>query len=340
MSDSHLDPSNGPGQRLGGTLGDRLAAVRAQGSPSRPPLNDPRADRRTTTRAVGAAMALMATMFAAIAFAWVLSRMVGGVYITFLTPMVAGMLIAALASIGPRRFGFGDRRALTFMMIGGATVAWVGQHLLAYLRVVDLVAARGSGGGAEAGLALIEHATGGTGFMAYLDYVSGLGAELSPVGYLGRLIGSWGLGTAGTIGVAVVELGLMIMTARWSMLYRTRGVRVEAPGPLGWLAPGGLDAFRKALAERRWSDAAGLLWGQYEHAGVRASHVVEVREGEVTAHVEVFETDPFGGAAAQVAGQLLPIEALPGMRDAVGRSGQPGSARPSASIDAGPGRPT
>ncbi len=256
----------------GPSLGDRLSARRAAAPAPRLPAPSARPDRpreSATTRALGAGTGLLATFIAAIAFAFVLSRLVGGTYVTFAMPIFAGTLIAALASIGPKRFGFGDRQTLVMMMVGGALVCWLGQHMLAYLRVIDIVAAQpfllpsgatqvtlAGGDPAEIALQSLERATGEAGFFAYLSFVSHSdGALLSPIGFLGRTEP----GTVGTVLIALGELGLMALSAGWSILYRTRHIRRAAAGPIAYFDAASASAASAALHARRFDELAAII---------------------------------------------------------------------------------
>lgn len=310
----------------GPSLGDRLSARRAA-SPDRPaPTPSARPDRpreSSTTRALGAGTGLLATFVAAIAFAFVLSRLVGGTYVTFAMPIFAGTLIAALASIGPKRFGFGDRRTLVMMMVGGALVCWLGQHMLAYLRVIDIVAAQPflipSGATqvaltgvdpAEIALRSLERATGESGFFAYLSFVSHSdGALLSPIGFLGRTEP----GTVGTILIAIGELGLMALSASWSILYRTRHIRRAAAGPIAFFDEATASAVSVALQARRFDELAAIIAASRDSE----THALAIEEGEVTAEAVILERDASGQLSIRASSRLMPIEAAGRLRRAV-----------------------
>jgi len=327
----------------GPSLGDRLSARRADAHPSSTPpgagsdrspetQESPSAAlaQASTTRALGAATGLLATFIAAIAFAFVLSRLVGGMYITFALPIFVGTLIAALASIGPRRFGFGDRRPLVMMMIGGALVCWLGQHMLAYLRVIDLVAAQSIVMPAEAlsvagsnpvapsepsapserALRSLEQATGESGFFAYLSFVSdGDGASFSPIGVLGRT----GPGPFGTGLIAVGELGLMAAAASWSILYRTRTTRRPIAGPIAYLDNATAVAASGALEARRFDELAAIIASSQGPA----THALSINEGEATAEAAILERDASGQYTQRTSSGLMPIEAAARLRRAI-----------------------
>jgi len=302
----------------GPSLGDRLSARRAAvPSPARP--TRPEAPRESsTTRALGAATGLLATFIAAIAFAFVTSRLIGGTYITFAMPIFVGTLIAALASIGPKRFRFGDRKTLVMMMIGGAVVCWLGQHMLAFLRVIDIVAAQpglvptasGAGDAGELALRALENATGESGFAAYLSFVSqGPGAHLSPIGLLGRSEP----GVFGTIAIAIGELGLIATAASWSILYRTRQLRRAPAGPLAFFDATTATAASIPLAARKFDELAAIV----ASAPAGDTHALAIEEGETTAEAVILERDGNGEFTIRKSSRLMPIEAAAGLRRAV-----------------------
>jgi hypothetical protein len=263
------------------------------------------ADRSASTReAIGAALGLLGTFVAAMFFAFFLPRL--AIYVTFLMPVLVGFLLSAVGSLGPRRFGFGNARALVMFMVLGSLVAWAGHHIFAYLRMVDFLASQAdvSGSAADAtaaALAWIAESTGESGFWGYLAFVSsGPAATYSPVGMLGKT----GLGTSGTVIVALVELALMAVTASWTILFRTRGLRsyFEAR-PLAQVDKETLAAMMKLVEERRFSDAGAALAATGE-----ASHVVLLRDGEVTTEVSVHTVAPDGQPGERVAMKLVSRE--------------------------------
>lgn len=270
-------------------------------------------DEPSTGRAVGAALGLLGTFIGALAFAFVLSRLVGGTYVTFAMPVFVGTLMAALASYGPRRFGFGARRPLVLMMVGGSLICWLGQHLLAYLRVLDLVAAQQGLSGAnatEAALSLLEGLTDQTGFLAYLTFVSsGVGVALSPLGMIARTEP----GVVGTILLALVELGLMGLAASWSILYRTRAARRPPAGPLATIAGAVVGEVIAAMQARRFDELPAIV--------VRSrgfpTHALLLEEGDATAELTLTELDALGRPSTRTSSRLMSIEAAGALRSAL-----------------------
>jgi len=184
-------------------------------------------DDDATRVALGAGFVLLCSVFGGMALAYALSLTIGGIYVPVLMPIVVGLLLGTIGSFVARRFKLLERRPVVLAAILGATIAYVGYHLLAYLRVLTLLAVQwapelGLGPGADppaAALAAIEHATGESGWIAYLTFVShGSGVVYSPLGLFGRT--SPGLGTS--IVVMALELGLAIATAVYAMIWRTR----------------------------------------------------------------------------------------------------------------------
>lgn len=282
---------------------------------------NPMTDRTPHTREmVGAALGLLGTFVAAMFFAFFLPRL--AIYVTFLMPVLVGFLLSAVGSIGPRRFGFGNPRALILMMVLGSVVAWAGHHVFAYLRMVDFLASQTdvSGTAADptaAALAWIAESTGESGFWGYFAFVSnGPAATYSPVGLLGKT----GLGASGTAIVAVVELALMAITASWTILFRTRGLRenLEAQ-PLALVDKETLAAMMKLVEERRFEEAGAALVAVGE-----PSHVVLLKDGDVTTEVSVYTLDAGGRPAERVASKLISREGGGQLRRAyqVNRAGQ------------------
>lgn len=289
------------------------SAFREADGPAAPvPPGGPRTEP-LTARALGAGLGILATFLAAIAFAFALSRLVGGTYVTFAMPLIVGTLIAALGSYGPRRFSFAEPRPLVLMMVLGALVCWLGQHLFAYLRVADLVAAQLGVSGpdaAAAGLAEMERATGESGFFAYLGFVSsGPGATLSPIGYLGRLE----LGAVGTALVALAELGLMALAGSLSLLYRTRALRRPPGGPVAFFDDAAARAALGALQARRFDELAAIA----RTSTAPPSHALVLTEGDATAEAALYELDRSGQPAQRTLVKLMPIEAARRLRAAL-----------------------
>lgn len=271
-----------------------------------------RAER--TREMVGGALGLLGSFIAAMAFAFLMPRL--AFYVTFLMPVLVGFLLSALGSIGPRRFGFGDARALVGMMVLASVVAWAGHHLFAYLRMVDFLAAQTNIGGVSpadptaAALAWIEESTGASGYWGYLAFVStGPAAAYSPIGLLGKSE----IGATGTAIVAVVELLLMIGTASWSILFRTRSLRSnDEAKALGRVDREGLAQVMALVEAKRFEDAGAAC----ARGAAEATHEIVLRDGEVTTEIMVFTLDADGRADERVAMKLVPREAGKAMRRA------------------------
>jgi hypothetical protein len=255
---------------------------------------------------IGAGLGMLATFTAAMFFAFFLPRL--AFYVTFLMPVLAGFLLSAVGAIGPRRFGFSNPRALVMFMVVGSLIAWAGHHVFAYLRMVDFLASQADVGAnaadpTAAALAWIAESTGETGFWGYLSFVStGPAAAYSPVGLLGKSeLGAWG-----TAIVAIVELVLMAGTASWTILFRTRGMRDELEArPLAYVDSGALAAAMKLVDERRF-EAAGTALAAIDG---EPSHVLMLRDGEVTTEISVHALDASGRPGARAAMKLVSREA-------------------------------
>lgn len=259
-----------------------------------------------TREMIGAALGMLATFTAAMFFAFFLPRL--AFYVTFLMPVLVGFLLSAVGAIGPRRFGFGNPKALVLFMVGGSLVAWAGHHVFAYLRMVDFLASQADVAGSAAdptaaALAWIAESTGESGFWGYLSFVSkGPAAAYSPVGLLGKTeLGAWG-----TAIVAIVELVLMAGTASWTILFRTRALREELEArPLAYVEGDALAAAMRLVEERRFEAAGAALAG----AEGEPSHVLMLRDGDVTTELSVFALDASGRPGARVAVKLVSREA-------------------------------
>ncbi|MFO0750382.1 MAG: hypothetical protein U1F43_32635 [Myxococcota bacterium] len=249
-----------------------------------------------TRAALGGGMVLLVTVLGSFALAYALSLTLGGIYVPFAMPLVLGFLIGAIGGFIGRRFELTLRRPVILAALLGATIAYVGYHVLAYMRVVDICAAQWAAHlpsdvpKPDAALALIEEATGRTGFMAYLAFVSeGSGAALSPIGLLGRT--QPGLGV--TIAVSAVELVLANVAAVYAMLWRTRAT---APPKLqASLDEAGLRELRTALGRLDWGGAGRVVGASMPSASDAAFTVRLALTGGV-ARLEVFALGPDGRA--------------------------------------------
>jgi hypothetical protein len=197
------------------------------------------------------------------------------------------------------------------MMLLGALVCWGGQHLLAFLRVVDVVAAEAGFVGADAAeraLASIERVTSESGVWAYLTFVSsGSTAALSPIGLLGRLE----LGALGTILVAVGELGLLGVSAAYSLLYRTRAIRQPPDGPVAWFDEPSSDDAITALQTRRFDELGEIAL----RSRGRPVHTLVIEEGAVTAELTLCAVDAFTRPTDRILTKSMPLADARALRE-------------------------
>ncbi|MCC6624466.1 MAG: hypothetical protein IT385_24670 [Deltaproteobacteria bacterium] len=229
-------------------------------------------DDDATRLALGAGFVLLCSVFGGFALAYALSLTIGGIYVPVLMPIVVGLLLGTIGSFVARRFRLLERRPVVLSAILGALIAYLGYHALAYLRVLQLLAAQwapdlalGPGSDPPAlALAAIEQATGESGWIAYLTFVSeGSGVVYSPLGLFGRT--APGVGTS--IVVMLLELGLAVATAVYAMLWRTRAEARQAV--LAKVDDAALAAFREALGRADWDGAGRALaasGGDVRHA--------------------------------------------------------------------------
>lgn len=182
-----------------------------------------------TRWALGAGLALFMCAIAGIAFGWMLAQLIGGMYITFLMPILVGILMGGAASVPAKLFGLRDTAPLITAVVMGALICFAGEHLFAFVRFAetfarenpDLVKPDHTSDPVAAAVTYLERATGEEGVWAYLRFVSDTQPTWSPIGMLGR----GGIGVGGTIAVAIGELVVLIATAIASVLLRTRALR-------------------------------------------------------------------------------------------------------------------
>lgn len=185
--------------------------------------------------ALGGGAMLLAGVCAALLMAFVMSRTLGGLYVTFLMPALAGWLLGgAVGWVGARFLAGGDRLPMVLTVALTGALAYGGYHLLAYAQVVDLLVEnltsaieRAAANPSELVMRYLEQETGEEGVAAYLAFVSTMpGSELSPIGLIGR----GGLGVGVTVVVCVVELAALIGAALVSAARRLGGsTAVAAP---------------------------------------------------------------------------------------------------------------
>ncbi len=262
---------------------------------------------RKTGEALGAGLGMFGTFIAAMAFAVALPRL--QVYVTFLMPALVGLILAAAGAIGPRRFGFSNKRALVATMIGGALIAWIGQHAFAYMQVIDGLSRLGPGvavvpgEAGSIGMQRLFELTGDSGFSGYLTYISTeLGAEHSPLGILGKR----SPGELGFVLMAVLELFILAGVASWSVLFRTRHLRADEKNqPLGSVDAKVLGEVLSLLDARRWEEAGVAIASPVS----RPTHAFILVDGEVTTEVRVHTCDDLGQLEEVVDRRLVPVEA-------------------------------
>lgn len=230
-------------------------------------------------------MVLLVSVLGAFVIAYALSLTIGGLYVPFVMPLVVGFLLGAIAAFISKRFDVVQRRPVILAAILGAIIAYVGYHVLAYLRTMDTLAAQWGVGTADAALALIEEQNGKSGFLAYFAFVSeGQAARLSPLGLLGR--GDPGLTVS--IIVSIVELALTIGATTVAMLWRTRAT--APPKFYAPIDPDAFAAFKTALARLDWGDAGAALATTRGHA----SHAVIIEESSGATSIEAYVLDARG----------------------------------------------
>jgi hypothetical protein len=280
-----------------------------------------------TRWALGASLALLAATLVGLLLGWLAgTRSVGGLYITFVMPLLLGSLIGGAAAFPARRVGFGEARPLIAAAILGALVAFVGQHVFAFLNFMELLASQNTNDvlvnavadPIAAGLMHLERATGESGYFAYLAFTAKMPmAHASPIGMLGRLE----LGVGGTIAVAAVELVLLAGTAAFSVMWRTRSLRPQrSKGPVG-LAFAGCDE-ETLLTVGKALDAANPVAAA---AALRAYQPVRPRFGlhwrSAGDGIDIYELGPDGRRGALRAQRVLGLAQTRSFRDAVeGRS--------------------
>lgn len=250
-------------------------------------------DDDATRAALGAGFVLLCSVFGGFALAYALSLTIGGIYVPVLMPIVVGLLLGTIGSFVARRFRLLERRPVVLSAILGATIAYVGYQALAYLRVLQLLAVQWAPHlslGPESdppalALALIEQATGESGWLAYLTFVSdGSGVVYSPLGLFGRTAP----GVVTSIVVMVLELGLAAATAVVAMIWRTRATTRQAV--LARIDDAALAAFRDALARADWEGAGRALARSSEDA----RHAVSIESAGGAQRLVVSAIDALG----------------------------------------------
>lgn len=283
----------------------------------------------STRWALGASLALLAAALVGILLGWLAgTRSVGGLYVTFLMPLLLGSLIGGAAAFPARRVGFGEGRPLVAAVVLGAIVAFIGQHLFAFLNFMELLATQNANDvlvnsvadPIAAALMHIERATGEQGYFAYLAFTAKMPfAQASPVGLLGR----FELGVGGTLAVAGVEFVLLAGTAVASVLWRTRSLR--SPKAPGGFAFAGCDAATlvgvgRALDLDEPDDAARLLRNVQPVRPQFALHWRSSGDG-----FDVWELGEQGRIGKRRAERVLGLEATRAFRASMEQQSSPAS---------------
>lgn len=219
--------------------------------------------------ALGGGLMLLAGVFAAMAMAFVMSRTVGGMYVTFLMPALVGWVIGGAMGWVAKRFGVHDRLPIVMTAVLAGLIAYGGYHALAYTQALDFIAQnslsmveRAAADPQAQVLAQLEQITHEQGIVAYLAFVSTPGgAQLSPIGLLGRS----GLGLGATFALMLLETALIIGATLLSTLRRVgRPPAAAAPAArrhalLARLDDEGVVALMARIEERDFEGAAAVL---------------------------------------------------------------------------------
>lgn len=230
-------------------------------------------------------MVLLVSVLGSFVLAYALSLTIGGIYVPFVMPLVVGFLLGAIGGFIARRFELIPRRPVILAALLGAAIAYLGYHMLAYLRTMDVLAAQWGLGAADAALAAIESEGFGSGFFGYLSFVSvGTATHYHPLGLLGR--GEPSL-TANVI-VMVVELGLTMVSATFALLWRTRAA--AAPKFYVPIDDAAFQTFRTALQRLDWAGAGAAL----ATSRGEPRHAVTLEEASGATRIEAFALDVHG----------------------------------------------
>ena len=196
-------------------------------------LTDPD-DKASIRYALAGAFMLLAAVASGILCAWLLSRLVGNSYVTFLMPTAAGCLIGltigGVARLTGARDGAArpvDRLAIVAAVLLAVGIGYVGHHVISYFGGVELLASylpnsadRLASEPAVEVVNFLESRTGEQGYMAYLTFTARDGlAGLSPIG----LLAQGRLGSATILMIAALELALFAFMGIVTALRRARG---------------------------------------------------------------------------------------------------------------------
>ena len=158
-----------------------------------PALTSRGKDAHSEMEGVGAALMLLTCGVIGVGLA-VLFRGFHMVWVPVLMPIVIGWCVGSPLGFLQRRFNVRGQLQPLITAVLGATIAYVGYHVLVYDRILEFIAGN-LPTAMEAALTdprllvqdWLEERTGQTGLLAYLTFVSdGAGAAISPLGALGR----------------------------------------------------------------------------------------------------------------------------------------------------------
>ena len=259
-------------------------------------ITPPRGDAPEVRYALGGGLMLLAGVFVAMAMAFLMSRTVGGVYVTFVMPALVGWVIGGAMGWVAGRFGVRDRLPIVMTAVLAGLVAYGGYQALAYTQVLDFLAQnsltmveRAAADPQAQVLAKLEQLTHEQGVVAYLAFVSSAtGADLSPLGLLGRS----GLGLGATFALMLLEAAILIATALLSALRRV------GPAPATATAA----PRRHALLARLDDAAIVALMAEIEAGNFEgAAAVLAARPVGPATHAILLEHGPDDGAPWKLA---------------------------------------
>ncbi len=185
--------------------------------------------------AQGVAVALLAAVGAALLLAYLVHRLHGGPYIPIVIPALCGAALGGLIAIVKARFRVTEARVGGLVCALAAFVFTLGFQALVYLRSLDVM-----GSDPQAAATLIAEAGGGGGWWGFLTWTSttDIGAELSPLGLVGRMK----IGPAMTLAIIAVELLVVVGVAFRFERRKTRQLNLPA-------TPAGSPPTRERIAE-------------------------------------------------------------------------------------------
>ncbi|TNF32413.1 MAG: hypothetical protein EP329_10315 [Deltaproteobacteria bacterium] len=249
-------------------------------------VTPPRPDAAEVRYALGGGLMLLGAVFAAMAMAFVMSRTIGGTYVTFLMPALVGWVIGGAMGWIAHRFGVRDRLPIILTAVLAGLLAYGGYHVLAYAQALDFLSEnllsmveRAAADPQAQVLARLEALTHEQGVVAYLAFVSDpMGAQLSPIGLLGHS----GLGLGTTFALMLLEAALVVTAALVSAFRRIGPAPAPAAAPrshalLARLDDDGVVALMEQVEERDFEGAARVLAAKPSGA---ATHAVVLEHGD------------------------------------------------------------